>query len=734
MTAFKHHQTQPPQRHYEQSMGLWINESTMDQPGAIERSIRDLAQAGYDTLRIFVRHSNYTHVSPEIVAVVGGAVHLAHALGMRATLDCEPHALIGNDMIRRYPAAAGSKLVRLATRVVDGQWLVRGEELSSGGSPASLSGIEAAFLRQDGCLRKIELEYTDSRGTQLYRNGGIHRELLYKEGVPMAFHRLHEIRGVLPGVADAELVVYLRHDTRSHADFWAADFRRYFDELLECYRQIPLDGVGWDEPAYDGNWGSYRYGPAFAEAFERINGYRLADQLYLLDEPGMSPEAVKVRLDYYRTLNEGLAQAQSNLIDKAHAIFGKHLLLGTHHTWQGEGGSGDYRAGAVDYFRLNDRMDAGYTDCSWWDPDAVAYAYTLGSSLGRLTPSGETEANTWHYRPTVSNIRTNVNLMTLMNITWFNIWFGHDCDCVLQQGHYTWPITAAAMRSHRDHQRRIGKRRPVVEVAIWHGWEGVCGWNRPGLANSHKAFCLNTSRLFIERNIAADFIDSRLLAQSRIENGQLVNALGAYRVLIVPFALAISRQAFERCAEFARAGGRVLFTGTPVAFDEQGQSLAQAFADLLGMPETTAEHYMAGIDAICTLPNYRPQRLEVCRPLASGLPRALVSCEGENHGVTSEDGNALFLTDLDPHQRLIERIEDRLSQDVQSYGDNLLWRLYRGEKGDLLVIVAREDRPMRGIIRWGKKLIEISGGSVGLLEKSGEKLAVTGDAVWHENQ
>jgi hypothetical protein len=25
----------------------------------------------------------------------------------------------------------------------------------------------------------------------------------------------------------------------------------------------------------------------------------------------------------------------------------------------------DYRAGAVAYFRLNNNMDAGYTDCCW---------------------------------------------------------------------------------------------------------------------------------------------------------------------------------------------------------------------------------------------------------------------------------------------------------------------------------------------------------------------------------
>jgi hypothetical protein len=437
-----------------------------------------------------------------------------------------------------------------------------------------------------------------------------------------------------------------------------------------------------------------------------------------------------VRLDYYRTLGEGLAQAQANLIAKARALFGSDLLLGTHHTWQGEGGINDYRDGAMDYFRLNDNMDAGYTDCSWWDPPSVAYAYTLASSLARLTPSGEAEVNSWHFKPTVDNSRVNVNRMTLMNITWFNIWYGGDYDCILQQGHYTWPETVRLMQRHRDLQRHIGKKRPVVEVAVWHGWEGVCGWNRPGIANAQKAFCINTSQLFLERNIAMDFLDSRLLAASRVEGGRLVNDLGRYRVLIVPYALVLPREAFDACAAFARAGGRVVFVGTPVARDERGESLAEDFARLLDVPVMTAERYMEGLEAICELPDYRPQRLEVCRPLPADWPRALVSCEGERHGVASPDGNAVFLSDLDPGQRLIERIEDAVSPEVEAYGENLLWRIYRGDGGDLLVVVARENRPLRGIVRWQGQSIELSGGCVGLFSMKDGSLAVRGDVLW----
>lgn len=722
--------TRPP-RNYDQSMGLWINEPMFRDPESIDKAVDTLADCGFGIIRLFLRNSNFTHRSPEFVNLVARAVDLAHGRGVRAVLDCEPHLIVGQDMGREYPEAMGCKLLRVTSVISDGHWLLRADTPPGEGARPVFDGIEAAFIRKGSTLTKIMPEYNVRRETHCYRNGHIHREAYYREGTNIASRKAVELRGVLPDVSAGELVAYLRFTSHTLADFWAEAFKLYFDSLLECYRNIPLDGVGWDEPAIDGDWDSYRYGKAFADAFTKINGYSLSEKLHLLDEPGMSGEAVKVRLDYYRTLNEGLALAQANLNAKAQELWGQNLIFGTHHTWQGEGGINDYRAGAVDYFRLNDNMDAGYTDCSWWDPASVAYAYTLASSLGRLTPSGEADVNTWHFKPTVANVRRNVNLMTLMNIDWFNIWFGSDNDCIMQDGHYTWPETVKTMQSHRKLQLVLGRKKPVTDVAIWHGWEGVCAWNRPGLANAQKAFCLNTSELFIKRGIAADFVDSRLIMESRIDAGSLVNQLGSYNVLVMPYAMAMPRRAFDICANFAKAGGRLVFVGTPVAFDENGKSLSADFAKLLEMPEMSAEHYMMGLDVECTLPQFRPQILEVCRQLSSDLPNKLVSCEGEIHGVRSERGNVVFLTDLDPQQRLVDQIEDKLSKTVRVHGENILWRLYRSDSGLSLMVVSADERPIHGIVIWGKSIIEIDGGSAGLLTITGSgKICMDGDLSW----
>jgi len=716
-----------PVRNKDQSMGIWINEPMLRSPESIDREIATLADSGYGIIRLFLRNSTFNHRSPEVIAVIERAVKKAHLCGVRAVLDCEPHLIVGNDMGRAFPDDMGSLLIKVAAWVCDGHWTLRVDTPKSVGTSPVYDGIEAAFLTVDGVTRRVDPAFRVSCEMDYYENGDIHRELHYSEEVPVSPRKTIELRGELPGICEGTLVAYVRFRSHTLPDFWSAGFRRYYEDLLDCYRHIPLDGVAWDEPAVDGNWSRYRYGGAFADAFERLNGYRLSDRLHLLDSEEMSGEAVRVRLDYYRTLNEGIARAQARLNSKARELFGSHLISGTHHTWQGEGGINDYRAGAVDYFRLNDNMDAGYSDCCWWDQPSVAYAYQLASSLGRLTSSGEAEVNTWHFKPTAANVRSNVNLMSLMNINWFNIWFGSDTDTAMQAGHYTWPGTVESMRSHRKLQLALGQKRPVVDVAVWHGWEGVCGWNRPGLANAHKAFCINISQLFIARSLAMDFLDSRLLEASRVEGGRLINRLGAYRVLVVPYALVMPRAAFQMCLSFVKGGGRLVFVGTPVAFDEAGNSQSPDFAGIFHMPEMSAEHYMRGFD--CTLPAFRPQRLEVCRQLSSDLPNKLVSSEGEIHGLKT--GEAVFLTDLDPQERLVDQITDALMPTVKGYGDNLLWRLFRDGGGEALVVVSSDARPLEGIIVWDGVAMEILGGSAGIFSRNSSAApSMEGDLSW----
>jgi len=694
-------------------MGLTLRDENILHPEKLDDMVRDLAASGFEIIRPFLRNVNFTHRSPETVKAIARLVSVAHSLGLKVALDCEPHILVAKDMAGSFPGSMSLRLVRAQGRLVNGHFKLHVEHPSGSSRPLDFLRIEAAFLDEGGSFRPVEIQDYGINGEgEIYETGYTFSEHYYKEGRPAA-RRMHtHLWGQLPSTASGQLIVYATFKDVTRIDFWSQGCKDYYDDMLECYRDIPLDGVGWDEPATDGDWGQYLYGEAFAAAFSRLNGYELKSSLHLLDAPGTSSASLKVRLDYYRTLNEGLYEAQRNLALKAKSLFGDNVILGSHHTWQGEGNINDYRAGASDYFRLNDNMDAGYTDCCWWDPKSVAYAYTLASSLGRLTPSGEAEVNTWHWKPTNSLTIYNARLISLYDITWFNIFYGEGSEVARYPAHYTWPHVVAETKRNRDLQRIIGRARPVTDVAILHGWETICGVNQPGLAGAHKTFCLNTAELFVEQSIAFDWVDTRLLSDGRVEGGRFVSALGSYSILILPYASFLPRQAWENCKAFAQAGGKLVFVGPPPDRDLSGESLRADFAELLASPELSLEEYLEGVNAVATLPPYRPESLDVGYPLSGEEARLLCTLEGEPHGMRSPSGNCVYLSDLDPRRELLDVITPWLTSDVACFSDTILWRLYREESRSLLILISRKDRELSGLVRVAGHSLEFSGGTI----------------------
>ena len=164
-------------------MGIWINEPMLCDPASVERAVEKLADSGLGMVRLFLRNSNFNHRSPEFVATVARAVQKAHERGILAVLDCEPHLIVGSDMGRQYPDEMGCKLVRAVGKVSDGHWLMRVDTPSGSGDVPIYDGIEAAFLRVEGALRKVDLEFLVRREQTHYQNGGIHRETTPRESL-----------------------------------------------------------------------------------------------------------------------------------------------------------------------------------------------------------------------------------------------------------------------------------------------------------------------------------------------------------------------------------------------------------------------------------------------------------------------------------------------------------------------------------------------------------------------
>ncbi|MDR3707396.1 MAG: hypothetical protein P4L33_03780 [Capsulimonadaceae bacterium] len=715
-----------------QGMGYWLNEPSIQDPRRIVSGVNELAEAGYKIIRVMLRNTNYTHLSPEVVAAVSAGAHAAVSAGVRLVLDCEPHThpVVG-EMARMYPGSTSARLVPVQGRVVRGQFSVSVPAPRVEAKMPVWAGIECAFVRRGDSVTPLRgLQTQVLWETQMYAEGDTRASQPFRDGFPCTPRFVCRIDGHCDGASDGEILLYARFDDILLPDFWAPGFRQYYADLLNAYRSVPLAGVGWDEPAVSGNWDCYRYGEWFAKAFAARNGYALADRAYLLDWPAATPEAVRVRLDYYDTLNQGLLEAQAAVVAQARSFFGDNCLLGTHHTWQGEGGINDYRAGAVDYFRLGDSMDAGYTDCCWWDEKAVSYVYALASALGRLSPSGEAEVNTWHWKPTNALVRYHSRLMSLFNVCWFNIWSGDSADTCHLPSHYTWSEMKSSALRHDAVQERLHGLTPVVDVAVWHGWEGVAALNDAAIANAHKTCVMNLAHEFTLRNIAFDFVDSRLLAASTIDGDDLVNVLGRYRVLILPYAAVLPDSAWRTCQAFAAAGGRIVFTGPPPAIATDGRDLAEEFRSLAGLDRAIGlDEYLDSIRSRYQLPNRRADALDCVAPLDSYAGSPLRSVEGEAHGVASLNGRVVYLSDLDPRARLIDAIEPWLRAPIRCHCDAALWRAYRSSAEIVVVIVARDGRRLDGIVEADRRLLRLKGGELALVSIRDGNIAVVGDNV-----
>jgi hypothetical protein len=716
-------------RNKEQIMGFWLNEPVLRDPERIRRGIRDLAQEGYGIVRLIHRNSNYTHRCPEMVHAVAVAVETAHQVGMRVVFDAEPHPMVAQDMGGQFPEAIGNRLVKVETRLLSGYFKLH---VPCPSGTLVFNRVENAFLEIDGDITPLDnFEYELVWEVAAADNGHTVDRQDYVPGGSTARRRHVQLSGRLADHPQGRLVVYVNFHDTTLIDFASDGCQAYYRDLLNQYQDVPLDGVFWDEPAVGGDWSNYRYGDAFAEAFAKRNGYRLKDRLYLLDSGQLTPEASAVRLDYYRTLNESLFDAQKDFYEHAEQLFGKTLIRGTHHTWQGEGGANDYRAGAVDYFRLNDLMDAGYTDCCWWDQKSVSYSYILGSSLGRLSPSGECECNTWHWKPTNAQVLYNTRLMSLMNITWFNIWYGNYADTCMYPAHYTWKTTVASMRRHRENQLGLGQAKPVVDIAVLHDWKSIAGINDECVASLHKAFCLNLSKAAIDNNLAFDFVDDRLLGSARIEDGRLCCDLGNYSTLVLPFATLIDDASWHVITDFIKADGKVIFCGPPPELTASGQAIGAEFATLLGIDAIPLARYRAWFAESCTsLPKGRPDRFDPAFPVTSQNDNVLVSIEDQPCGARNAAGNCLYFSGFEASEAVLRQLRIWTNPGVRCHSGSILFREYQDANRRRLMLVARDGKELSGIVEFAGFALLFEGGDSACLsvDKAGE-LSVTGPEV-----
>ena len=313
--------------------------------------------------------------------------------------------------------------------------------------------------------------------------------------------------------------------------------------------------------------------------FKKRRGYTLdASNIPALVADASSP-GQKIRYDYWQTVGELVSEnffGQIQTWCRAHNIpSGGHLLL--------EESIAAHPALYGDFFRCIRRLDAPSIDCLSSLPPEVPWhvARLLASAAeleGRNLVMCETSDHTQRYRPpgdqrprrtvTEAEIRGTCNKLIVSgvnNITSYYS-FADLADDQLRRLN-EWIGRACAML-------RGGRRVADIAVlypteSLWAGYAPSRHWSREaaGPTRIDTLFHSVSESLFASRRDFT-YVDSRALAEAKVESGSLVHGQLRWRILVLPGTDTLPLAAWKNLAQFVRSGGVLISLGALPANSE----------------------------------------------------------------------------------------------------------------------------------------------------------------------
>lgn len=733
----------------EPAISLYLNDHHVAQPDRVRRAVRALARAGFRTVISLKRETVSTNEDTRFIEACRAGCEEAAACGVQFLLDIEP-CHVGPIVVREHPDAAHVQLVRGACRIRDGRFEVRiAPPLSLFGYWPSFIGVQAAFVRDAGAAgpaaprRIAALDYHADFLHTAYGDW-YQREVEHMPYRAAKGQIVYQIEGAIAG--EGELIVYAAFRIMQQADMAAPEYATELSRILSLYRGMPAGGVVWDEPfGGTGEWGgSHKCGVALARRFRERTGLELLDVVWMLDEEGEPGLTARVRHGYYATLTDALFRLQEGFFREVKRAFGGDVGLGTHHTWTGEGSTYDLRAGCFDYFTLTKNMSAGYVDTYWYDARMAAYTYPLASSLGKAEHGGKAFSNCYNWGQTTRREQAfQTRLMALHRVDWFAMNWGDECEwpnCYPMGRNWQGQVDAAARLAQVSAFLGGAQNRPAI--AVWHGWEGVARVNEGGLAHYWKTFLTNTAWVLQERTIPFDFTSSEMLAEGRVERCadgrvRLETRMGSYATVVMGYACMMPAPLWERLAEFAGAGGTLVFVGPPPGCTADGGDLARAFADLAGVEPVPLADYLslvkerlpgpADASGILDIILYqRPPRIDFFYPVRPRAAAVMTDAEGDPWGTRAEGRTVWWLTGLDPQEKLADLVAPSAAADpVSADLRDGYWRAYEpagAARGDgwgairYVLAMARSRRRMDGVLRCAGREVRIGGAGMAVLK------------------
>ncbi|MFZ2654705.1 MAG: hypothetical protein WAX69_07280 [Victivallales bacterium] len=645
--------------------GMFLSPEWIVNPKLAQPWIKQIADMGYSSAIIFVRHQKRTVLEREVHDAVKVIVHMGHEQGLRILLDTD-HAWWGPVFVEAHPETALWAIRSVKTTVTDGKFECRCIFPEMPGQRI-VHSIIAAFM-------------PTANGGYRYAPG---KRLVFAATPLIAQAEGTMLKGRWPTRYTGKVVLYVVVQTMGLVDVAHPLYLKAQEELLDAYRDIPLDGFTWDEPGKGmSDLTCFKAGIGFMRLFQQVNGYELAGRLIYLDHLDGSPEAVKVRCDYQRTLIEMNYRAQAQHNAHARQISKRDLMFGTHQTWSGL--PADLAAGVIDYFKLGKVLTGVWTDggCDVLEPKFMFFNYLLAEGLKKELGQRDAYYNDWSmwYRP-AGALRFFNHVKMLFHINWFN-----HCLSPYSEGLANFQSEPLRSTATEDTQaldqfdRMVGDTcAPHTDVAMLYTWETMAAAPRWLIRLTYTCYANTSLQLADSGQYAALMSGPNLLHAKPVKGGFKVNGF-TYRVLVVPYASVLPMAVYTKVMALCDAGVPVIFLGPPPEFAaETGASLAMDFARRLGIRPLTFAQYASALaeqDAVPAANDWEPGWLDATCPVVSTGARTFPDVDGHLAYVQAKSRPMYYIPAPDPREMLTTLLSSLIRPPVDVFADNAYWRWY----------------------------------------------------------
>ena len=559
-------------------MMLLLNTEDAQNHDEIRKSVQEIAQTGFDAVCLEFRNSQFD----EFDAVGQAAMQVCYEEAKRC----------GIGFVKIVPYASARFLKanpELYRRVLKEIAMVFTPDQRSRSWHIQLSGVKPS-LDQAFRIQKNE-------------NGEItNAERCEQEVQYLISGEQLQIR-----VKDAgEYLFYFSCETPD-ADYANPAITNMLDAFLAAYAPYKLDGYAMDEfGAGSREAGIYLSGESFLALFEATYGYDLRDKLYLLQNRGTDTEFAVVRYDYYTLTNTLTLNYQMAAREKFEAKYGKDLFIGFHHTWWGEGNSGNLWAGNIDYFRLCKALTGGFVDAQYDTERTMLSMTQLAESIARYSDTGNAYNMCWDRYCTPRKMDYYHRMLAARNVKWVShalaksirnarwqckdITVGFSSD-VQFAGLFAdklidnplWGDISKCIRWEHSLEKKLCGANSPAKVAVLYIWESNAFFNNEQM-HYHRASLKALLDKLMTNNIPIDVVPS------------FETNLSHYDVIFALWPSMMPDSLWQTLKQEIAAGKQVYFMGPPAYVTTSGKDISAEFEKLTGSHVTDVKTYCGGFE------------------------------------------------------------------------------------------------------------------------------------------